>query len=102
MSNTLKVDTVRSPLSNSFDIFIGKRMRNLREEKGIAPSKFAQLLRVDENSLKKYEVGSRKMPATLIVRASEQLCVSLSTIFSDETPMLNPLPHMLNLNKRVR
>ena len=97
MSGELKVDAVQSPSSNSFNIFIGKRMRDLREKRGIDSGKFARLLRVDEDSLKEYEAGSRKMPATLIVQASQQLCVSLSIIFSDETPMLNPSSHVAEL-----
>ena len=97
MSSQLKVDVVQSSLSNSFNVFVGKRIRDLREKRDIAPQRFAQLLRVDEDSLEEYEAGSRKMPATLIVRASQQLCVSLSIIFSDETPVLSQPSHMAQL-----
>lgn len=102
MSNVLKIDADYSLLPNTFDIFIGERIKDLREKRDIAPNKFAKLLRVDENILKEYEAGSRRMPATLIVQGSQQLCVSLSTIFSDKIPMLNPLSHVLGLNDRVR
>ena len=97
MSSGIEIDAVRSLSSNKFDVFLGKKIRNLREKRGVALEEFARLLRVDEDSLKEYEAGSKKMPATLIVQVSQQLCVSLSDIFSDETSMLNSSSHRAEL-----
>lgn len=66
------------------DRFLSKRLAGIREMKGIPPDFMASDLAISIDLLSEYEAGTRKIPATLLCRMSQVLCVELSYIFSDK------------------
>ena len=66
------------------DRFLGKRLAGIREMKGVSADLMASDLAISIDLLEEYEAGTKKMPATLLCRMSQVLCVDLSYIFSDK------------------
>lgn len=72
------------------DRFLSKRLAGIRDMKGISQDFMASDLAISIDLLSEYEAGTRKIPAILLCRMSQVLCVDLSYIFSDKP--LNSTP----------
>ena len=66
------------------DRFLSKRLAEIREMKGVSPDLMASELAISIDLLREYEAGARKIPAAMLCRMSQVLCVNLSYIFSDK------------------
>lgn len=68
----------------SIDHFLSRRISEIRKTKGMSLQMVASQLEISTGLLNEYESASRRMPAILLYRAAEVLCVNLSLIFSNK------------------
>lgn len=76
----------RASEAGRIDLFLGRRIADVRETKGISLETLAVLTETPSAMLAEYEAGARKMPSLLLFRISQALGVTLNAIFSDEAP----------------
>lgn len=76
----------------AIDLFLGKRMNEIREMKDMSTNTMASRTNMNADHLREYETGSRKIPETLLCSMAEVLCVQLSYIFSGESLDSIPAP----------
>lgn len=66
------------------DLFVSKRISRIREMKGVSSELMASQLDISTGLLGEYEAGTGRIPAVLLCRMSQFLCVRLSHVFSDK------------------
>jgi len=59
---------------------IGRRLRRLREARGITQAGLARRLRVDQSTLSRWENGRRPIPVASLLAAARLLDVSVDEI----------------------
>jgi len=67
--------------SNSVDVFIGKRMRELRHVNSISQVELGRELGVSFQQIQKYEKGVNRVSAARLFDICKALNVSLSSMF---------------------
>ena len=67
--------------SNSVDVFIGKRMRELRHVSNISQVELGRELGVSFQQIQKYEKGVNRVSAARLFYICKALNVSLSSMF---------------------
>ena len=67
--------------SNSVDVFIGKRMRELRHDNNISQVELGRELGVSFQQIQKYEKGVNRISAARLFDICKALNVSLSSMF---------------------
>lgn len=67
------------------DLFLSKRISRIREMNGVSSELMASQLDISTDLLREYEAGTGRIPANLLCRMSQILCVSLSHVFSDKS-----------------
>ena len=68
----------------SVDLFVSERISRMREMKGVSSELMASQLDISTSLLGDYEAGTARIPAALLYRISQFLCVRLSHVFSDK------------------
>jgi len=75
----------RRPRRNEHDIYAGERLRVARQLAGVTQQGLGQLLGISFQAVQKYENGENRLSAGRLVKAAEQLGVTLA-FFAKETP----------------
>lgn len=73
-------------IPNPIDIYLGRRVREIREEAEISPKDFADRLGISYRLLDKFERGVKKIPASLLWYIAVLLEEDLDTFFKDILP----------------
>lgn len=66
---------------NATDIGIGKRLKTLRELKGIKQETLCDVLKISQQQLSKYERGTGKLPASMLVALFDALDTTPNIFF---------------------
>jgi transcriptional regulator with XRE-family HTH domain len=73
---------------------IGRRLRQVREGRGIAQERLAEMLHVNPVTLSRAETGAGSLSITNLARAAEALQVPLAALFEFEVDEgLSPAPN---------
>ncbi len=68
-------------MTSAVDCRIGRNVRRLRVERGLACAALAALLCISESSLRAYELGEQRMPPELFLQLAMSMDVSISAFF---------------------
>jgi transcriptional regulator with XRE-family HTH domain len=68
-------------VTSSVDVRIGRNVRRLRVERGLACGALAGLVHINESSLRAYELGEKRVPPELFYRLALAMDVSISSFF---------------------
>lgn len=69
------------PVSYSVDVFVGKRLRELRVLKGISQAQLGKAVGVTFQQIQKYEVGANRISASRLFQVASILSVPVSDFF---------------------
>ena len=69
--------------ATGIDTFIGSRLKKYRESASFSQSELANLIKVDEITLAKYELGAERCPAAVLFRASRTMSCQMVDFFED-------------------
>lgn len=71
---------------NPIDIYLGRRVREIREAAEITQKDFAERLGISDRQLRKFEYGLEKIPAALLWYIAAILEEDLDVFFKDILP----------------
>lgn len=75
--------------SNEIDKYVGRRLKNRREELGLSQEKLADALGISFQQVQKYERGFNRVGASRLFAIAQELGVTVSYFFEGlETPTL--------------
>lgn len=74
------------PSSNSLDLYIGQKLRELRKEQQLSLEKVGELLDVSGQQISRFEKGVHKLNASQLYTIAKALGVPLSYFFLHYTP----------------
>ena len=74
----------KSPRICEIDLVVSRRIKKIREIKGVSATEMASDLNISIDLLREYEAGASKIPAHLLFRMSQVTHVSLGFVFSDK------------------
>jgi transcriptional regulator with XRE-family HTH domain len=83
--------TKKSPEQKQMMLFIGSKVRELRERNGLTTKELAGKMHVGRPYMTKIELGMVDPPATVMVQMAEILDVSLVELVCDLPPILSKL-----------
>lgn len=83
---------------------IGKRLRELRQKKGLTQKAIAQMAGVDYTYIGKIERGEQFPSFKVILKISECLCLPLDRFFMDEATFrcINLIPHDIHTSGELK
>lgn len=70
------------------DVQVGARIRLQRKAKGISQTTLADALGVTFQQVQKYERGTNRVSASMLVRAAKALDASVAQLFGEDDPSL--------------
>lgn len=70
---------------------VGKRLKELREMRGITVNRLANMAGLSQSFLREIELGNKKPTVETLFYFCEALGVSLSEFFSEENSGINPV-----------
>lgn len=70
---------------------VGKRLKELREMRGITVNRLANMAGLSQSFLREIELGNKKPTVETLSYFCEALGVSLSEFFSEESDGINPV-----------
>lgn len=73
----------RKPRSGALDAVLGERVRRVRRERGLSQTALAEQLGITFQQVQKYENGSNRISALVLVRLAAALDVSVHVLLSD-------------------
>lgn len=79
-------------MKDSVNVHLGKRIRMLRQNKGMTQSEFGKILGVASQQVQKYEKGDNRISAAKLHMISKRFRISLESFFEgieDEFPHMN-------------
>ena len=76
----------RTPRSGQLDAALGERIRRRRRELGLSQSALGGKLGITFQQVQKYENGTNRVSATMLVKLSEALALPVNQILHDVDP----------------
>src|ERR1700759_5558379 len=76
----------RNPRHGALDAALGDRIRRRRRELGLSQSALGARLGITFQQVQKYENGANRGSATMLVKLSEALALSVAALLADITP----------------
>ncbi len=70
---------------------VGKRIRQLREMRGVTVNKLANMAGLSQSFLREIELGNKVPTVETLSYFCDALEISLSEFFSEDTPAINPI-----------
>lgn len=80
----------RTPRSGLLDAALGERIRRRRRELGLSQSALGGKLGITFQQVQKYENGTNRVSATMLVKLSEALALPVTEILHDVDPAAAP------------
>ena len=74
---------------NQIDVFIGRRMRERRRELGLTQSDVGEALNITFQQLQKYERGTSRIAASMLLELSRQFCVPFTYFVTEPSVAQN-------------
>lgn len=76
----------RTPRSGEVDVAMGERIRRRRRELGLSQSALGSKLGITFQQVQKYENGTNRVSAAMLVRLAEALAIPVTEILHDGDP----------------
>ena len=80
----------RTPRSGQLDAALGERIRRRRRELGLSQSALGGKLGITFQQVQKYENGTNRVSATMLVKLSEALLLPVTQFLHDVDPNAGP------------
>jgi transcriptional regulator with XRE-family HTH domain len=74
------------------DVMVGVKMRSLRQERRMSQSQLGEKLGITFQQVQKYERGTNRVSASMLVKAAKALGVPPATLLPDPTIEKAPVP----------
>ncbi len=84
------------------DIAVGLRLRTLRKSKGMSQEQLGRALGITFQQIQKYERGTNRISASMLVKSARALSVSPNSILPDENDPAPKSPAILSLLAQMR
>ena len=84
------------------DIAVGLRLRTLRKSKGMSQEQLGRALGITFQQIQKYERGTNRISASMLVKSARALSVSPNSILPDENDPAPKSPAILSLLVQMR
>ncbi len=84
------------------DIAVGLRLRTLRKSKGMSQEQLGRALGITFQQIQKYERGTNRISASMLVKSARALSVSANSILPDENEPAPKSPAILSLLAQLR
>ena len=81
----------RKPRHGALDALLGERIRRRRRELGLSQSALGGRLGITFQQIQKYENGANRVSATMLIKLSEALSLSVSDILQEVDPGQPPV-----------
>lgn len=81
----------RNPRHGALDALLGDRIRRRRRELGLSQSALGGRLGITFQQVQKYENGTNRVSATMLIKLSEALSLSVSEILDEVDPATRPV-----------
>ena len=81
----------RNPRHGALDALLGDRIRRRRRELGLSQSALGGKLGITFQQVQKYENGTNRVSATMLIKLSEALSLSVSEILREVDPATPPI-----------
>lgn len=79
------------------DVFIGRRLRKVRQERGLTQSDIGKILSVTFQQVQKYELGHNRLSCASAIELSNALGFNVTDIF----PLPCPTPSRRKKTKKI-
>src|ERR1700761_2295032 len=76
----------RTPRSGATDVALGERIRRRRRELGFSQSALGARLGITFQQVQKYENGANRVSATMLMKLSDALALSVSDLLAEINP----------------
>ena len=87
--NVIKKEMIPFTSSPSLDVYIGNRLRQKRQEKGMTLAAMADKFSLNINQIQKYETGNVKISAMMLYRFSQWLGVTPNYFFEGADDLIS-------------
>jgi transcriptional regulator with XRE-family HTH domain len=95
--------SVHSSLSpDPIDVEVGLRLRTLRKDRGLSQTELGEALTVTFQQVQKYERGTNRVSASMLVRAARTLNVPFSALLPDEGGAVIAAPNIAGVIANTR
>ncbi len=84
------------------DIAVGLRLRTLRKSKGMSQEQLGKALGITFQQIQKYERGTNRISASMLVKSARTLEVSASSLLPDENDPAPKSPAILSMMSQLR
>ena len=81
----------RNPRHGALDALLGERIRRRRRELGLSQSALGGRLGITFQQVQKYENGTNRVSATMLMKLSEALALSVTDLLQEVDPGAAPL-----------
>ncbi|MBS0360435.1 MAG: helix-turn-helix transcriptional regulator [Proteobacteria bacterium] len=78
--------TTRTPRSGKLDVALGERIRRRRRELGLSQSALGGKLGITFQQVQKYENGTNRVSATMLVKLSDALAMPVTDLLHETDP----------------
>jgi transcriptional regulator with XRE-family HTH domain len=84
------------------DIAVGLRIRTLRKQRKLSQEQLARSMNITFQQVQKYERGTNRISASMMVRAARALCVKVAEFLPDEGDASEAAAHLGQLMTSLR
>ena len=85
--------------SDPIDVHVGLRIRSMRRQRSMTQDALAKSIGVTFQQVQKYERGTNRISASMLVRTARALGCAVSSLLPPseeaESPVLPPIPHQV-------
>ena len=96
------IDRAETTGPDPIDIAVGLRLRTLRKSKGMSQEQLGRALGITFQQIQKYERGTNRISASMLVKSARALAVSPNSILPDENDPAPKSPAILSLLAQMR
>src|SRR5450432_2357196 len=82
---------IRNPRHGALDAVLGDRIRRRRRELGLSQSALGGRLGITFQQVQKYENGTNRVSATMLLKLSDALALSVTDILQEVDPAAPPI-----------
>ncbi len=94
--------TISDDGPDPIDVAVGLRLRTLRKSKGMSQEQLGKALGITFQQIQKYERGTNRISASMLVKSARALEVSPNTLLPDEGDPTPSSPAILTILAQTR
>jgi transcriptional regulator with XRE-family HTH domain len=96
------VDRADANVPDPIDVAVGLRLRTLRKSRGMSQEQLGRALGITFQQIQKYERGTNRISASMLVKSARALAVAPTSLLPDEGDPAPRSPAVLTLIAQVR